>query len=385
MKISQNKILKNTAVFTLFALIVVALVATSFKAFTYSAHAENIGSSAQGMVTMEVKTKTVFYQKNPHKKLPMASTTKILTALAVIENTLDLNKKVKVPKEAVGVEGSSIYLQNGEELSILDLLYGLMLQSGNDCATALAIVTSGTVEKFSALMNETARKMGAENSNFTNPHGLHDDNHFTTAYDLALISAYALENEIFAEISKSKKHTAPWEGRDYPRVINNKNKLLHRYDWADGVKTGFTKKAGRCFVGSGTKDGMQVVSVVINCGPMFEETANLISRSFNEYKMEQIFYPAQEFGFTKVENSKNETTRIGVVCQKLFPLRDGQKSELTHKITLDENLKAPMNAGDKVGVIEVLLYGKVIATETLVTLDDVQSKNIWDRLKDIID
>ncbi|MCL2862218.1 MAG: D-alanyl-D-alanine carboxypeptidase [Firmicutes bacterium] len=383
----QKKIINIIAL--LLAILIVCLVLTIANPFSVSAHSEHVGSSAQSMVTMETSTKTVLYQKNPHKKLPMASTTKILTAITVIENTPDLGKKVKVPPCAVGIEGSSIYLQNGEELSIRDLLYGLMLQSGNDCAVALAVITSGSVEKFSELMNKTALKFGAENSNFTNPHGLHDDKHYTTAYDLALISAYALENEIFSEISKTKKHTAPWEGRNYPRVINNKNKLLNQYDGADGVKTGFTKKAGRCFVGSATRNGMQVVSVVINCGPMFQETENLMTRAFNEYSMEQILYPGQEIGVISIEDAKNETMKYGVITQRFYPLKKGWIDNINYGWTLKENLTAPMNAGDYVGTLEVHLTvnGTVstIMTENLVSLEDVHSKNIWDRLKDIID
>ena len=381
-KIKQNNMIASLLVLISTLCFCVTLIGSNV--FAVNAHYEHIESSAQGMVTMEVSTKTVIYQKNPHKKLPMASTTKILTAITVVENIADLDKKIKIPKEAVGVEGSSIYLQSGEELTVLDLLYGLMLQSGNDCAVALAILTSGSVEKFSALMNETARKIGAKNSNFTNPHGLHESEHYTTAYDLALISAHSLENPVFAEIVRAKKYSAPWEGREYDRIIINKNKLLNQYDGADGVKTGFTRKAGRCFVGSATRENMQVVCVVINCGPMFAESENLMTRTFNEYSMEQVLYPAQEFGAVNVEKGKNETTRIGVVSQRFFPLKQGMLDRVEYKTKIDENISAPLNAGDRVGTLEVLLNGKIIIKELLVTLEDVPSRNIWDRLKDII-
>jgi len=187
----------------------------------------------------------------------MASTTKIVTALTVIRNT-DLDEVVEIPKAACGIEGSSIYLREGEHLTVRELLYGLMLRSGNDCAVALALHTSGSVEAFAELMNTTAVELGCENSNFVNPHGLHDDRHYTTALDLAAVTCEALHNETFREIVSTKAVRISNEGYEYDRVLVNKNKLLSNVDGADGVKTGYTKKAGRCFVGSATKNGMQV-------------------------------------------------------------------------------------------------------------------------------
>ena len=236
-------------------------------------------TSAKAMAVIEASTGRLLYEKSKDLKLPMASTTKICTAITVIENCDNIEKTVTVPDKAVGVEGSSIYLQKSEKVKIIDLLYGLMLQSGNDCAEALAITVGGSIEHFAAMMNETAAKAGATNSNFVTPHGLHDDNHYTTAYDLALISAYAFKNPVFEQIVSTKKHIMPWEGRNYPRVIVNKNKILSTYEGGDGVKTGFTKKAGRCLVSSATRDGMRIIAVVLNCGPMFEDCASLDRKS----------------------------------------------------------------------------------------------------------
>ncbi len=242
---------------------------------------------ASGAVLLEQSTKRVLANENMNQRCYPASTTKVLTALTVIENC-DVSKFTKIKKEAVGVEGSSLYLKENTRYKILDLLKGLMLRSGNDAATQLAIEVSGGVQDFAALMNSTAKKYGAINSNFVNPHGLHDDNHFTTAYDLAMITAAAFENVTFREICALKTTTLNYfdeNGEQSKLVIGNKNKLLKMFDGANGVKTGFTKKSGRCLVGSAKKDGMQLISVVLNYNDMWNDTMRLLSYGFENYFM----------------------------------------------------------------------------------------------------
>ena len=182
-------------------------------------------TAARAAVVMEASSRRVLYAKNPHMKLPMASTTKIMTAILAIEMG-NLEDVVTVSPKAMGVEGSSIYLAKGERLTLEQLLYGLMLRSGNDAAVAIAEHIGGSVENFVRLMNRKAVQIGARNTNFVNPHGLHDDMHYTTAYDLALISAYAMQNPVFRTIVSTKYKKIPWEGRSYDRVLQNKNALL---------------------------------------------------------------------------------------------------------------------------------------------------------------
>ena len=225
----------------------------------------------------------VLYEENSSVKLPMASTTKILTAITVIDN-FDVNEKVTVPKSATNIEGSSIYLKEGETITVLELLYGLMLRSGNDCAECLA-QTLTSRDNFIELMNKTANKIGATNSNFINPHGLHDNEHYTTAYDLALISSYAMKNELFKKIVSTKKINISNGSENYDRVLINKNKMLSNYNGANGIKTGYTKKAGRCLVSSAYKNGMEVVTVVLNCPNMWERSEQLLNYSYDNYKM----------------------------------------------------------------------------------------------------
>ncbi|MDE7439749.1 MAG: D-alanyl-D-alanine carboxypeptidase, partial [Clostridia bacterium] len=214
-------------------------------------------ASAQAEIAMELSTGRILTEGNAHARLPMASTTKILTAIIIIEDC-NLDEEITVPDKAVGVEGSSIYLQKDEKIDIRDLLYGLMLRSGNDSATALALHHSGSIEKFAEVMNERAKKMGAEHSHFKNPSGLPDDEHYTTAYDLCTIACYAMKNETFREIVSTTNYTGKYKN------FVNKNKMLYKYKSANGIKTGYTVKAGRCLVSSAEQNGMDIVCVVLN-------------------------------------------------------------------------------------------------------------------------
>lgn len=232
-------------------------------------------------IAIELTHGTVLHERNADLRLPMASTTKIMTALIISEDC-DLSEVITVPDEAVGVEGSSIYLKHGETLSVKDLLYGLMLRSGNDSATALAIHHSGSVEAFVNKMNEKAAEISATSTHFTNPSGLPDDNHYTTARDLAEIARYAMKNETFAEVVGCKSYSG-----DY-RNFNNKNKILYSLDGANGVKTGYTVKAGRCLVSSAKRENMDVICVVLNCYDMYERSAAIINNSFEKYCVETL-------------------------------------------------------------------------------------------------
>lgn len=231
-------------------------------------------TSARAMCTMDVATGRVLFAHNADQPMGMASTTKVVTALTVLENCQDLDIKVRVADEAIGIEGSSIYLQKGEQLTVRELLYGLMLRSGNDAAVALALAVAPSMTAFVDLMNQTAQKYGATQTHFMNPHGLDDPEHYTTARDLAKLSAVALRNPTFVEICSAKEKRI--DGPEMPRVLLNKNKLLKSLDGCIGVKTGYTKKTGRSFVGAREVDGQKIVCVVLNCGPMFPETAQLL-------------------------------------------------------------------------------------------------------------
>lgn len=250
-------------------------------------------TSAHAMCTMDVATGRVLFAHNADQTMGMASTTKVVTALTVLENCVDLDTKVRVADEAIGIEGSSIYLQKGEQLTVRELLYGLMLRSGNDAAVALAYAVAPSLEEFVAMMNQTAQKYGAKQTHFTNPHGLDNPDHYTTARDLAKLSAVALRNPTFVEICSAKEKRI--DGPEMPRVLINKNKLLKNLDGCIGVKTGYTKKTGRSFVGAREVDGQKIVCVVLNCGPMFPETAQLLKDAQTIYGNKSLLVAEEVF------------------------------------------------------------------------------------------
>lgn len=247
--------------------------------------------SGSGAIVIEQYTKKVLNEQNAHQRLYPASTTKVLTALCVIQNK-DLNEMVTIPKKASGVEGSSIYLLPGEKLTVRELLYGLMLRSGNDAATALALTVCSTIEEFANVMNKTALACGAKNSNFCNPHGLQDENHYTTAYDLAMITAKAFEYKEFREIVGSKFKTI--SGKEQKRYLKNKNKILWRYKGGNGVKTGYTKTSGRCLVAAAKRNGMQVIAVVLNHNAMWNDAQCLMNFAFDNYEFKNDYYSIYE-------------------------------------------------------------------------------------------
>ena len=260
--------------------LLLALIALSSLPIAFADEVD-LSNSASSACVMDKDSGRVLYAKNEDYKLPMASTTKIITAIVAIENA-NLDNVITITKDCVGIEGSSVYLKEGERWTIRDLLYGLMLRSGNDCAVALAKAISGNIEQFVSLMNSFVKSLGCTNTNLTNPHGLHNDNHYSTAYDLAKICCYALQNNIFSQIVSSKKYSTKIDG--VTKVFVNKNKLLYSWENCDGIKTGYTKKAGRCFVGSATENDRQFVCVVLNDGPMFEDCRKLISSCLAKYK-----------------------------------------------------------------------------------------------------
>jgi len=305
------------AIIILAGAIFTAGVVTKARVKSFGAHAQSAEmlTSARGMCTVEAGTGRILYEHNADAQLPMASTTKVVTAIAVLENCEDIDSPITIDPRAVGIEGTSIYLKKGETLTVRELLLGLMLRSGNDCAVALALHISPSVEDFNAKMQEVATRAGATQSSFKNPHGLDQEGHYTTARDLALISAYAMRNSTFAEIVGTK--TARINGAEYPRMMRNKNRLLHSMDTCVGIKTGFTKKAGRCYVGAATKNGMTVVCAVLNCGPMFPESAAIMERADREFTMTRVL-------------AKDDLMECGIIrADYYYPLRAGEVPEIT--------------------------------------------------------
>lgn len=246
-----------------------------------SIHAIDI-SDAKAAILIDQKSKCVLYERNADTKLPMASTTKIMTALTALCYASE-DKVITVPKCAVGTEGTSASLIEGEPLTLKELLYALLLQSANDAAVTIAVGIAGSVEGFAVLMNSKAREIGLCSTHYDNPHGLPSETHYTTARDLAISTAYALENETISSIVASKKATIPY-GDSGHRYLTNHNKMLSIYEGADGVKTGFTKASGRCLVSSATRDSMKLIAVTLNSKNDWAEHTKMLDYGFENFK-----------------------------------------------------------------------------------------------------
>lgn len=323
----------------------------------------NANAPSVAEIVMEKTSGRILHEINANQKLPIASTTKTVTAITVIEN-YDLEQTVTVPKECVGVEGSSIYLKEGEKYSVKDLLFGLMLRSGNDCAETLAITLSGSISNFTDKMNDLATKCGAKNTNFVNPHGLHDDNHYSSAYDLAKITCHALKNEKFKEIVSAKRHVATELTTNTKREWINKNKMLSSYEGATGVKTGFTKKAGRCLISSAQDGGMEIVCVVLNSPMMFERSKQLLDCSFQDYKLVKVI-DKDKFNYV-IPNENGEYKCLKIDFSFYYPIKNGEV--LTPKLILPEKLETTVKSNQIVGKIEIYGSKQLIFYQNIYTL-----------------
>lgn len=327
--------------------------------------------SAQSAVLIDAHNGRVLIAQNAYKKLGMASTTKIMTALVAIENG-NLDDIVTVSAKAAGTEGSSMYLKSGEKISLRDLLYGLMLNSGNDAAIAIAEHIGGSIENFAGMMNEKARSLGLSNTSFTNPHGLDNENHYTTAYDLAQITRNALSNPEFSEIVSTKIKTVGSDG-DQLRTLCNHNKMLSIYEGADGVKTGFTKKTGRCLVSSATRDCLRLVAVTLNASDDWNDHKYMLDYGFSNYRWRS---PVKVGDYMKtVPVLGADTDTLSLYADSAAELAVNSKDVITVFYDVPNFVEAPVNEGDCLGKAYVYLSGNKVKTVGLVTKESAPMTN----------
>ena len=344
------------------ALLCCALI-TFFQGSAKAADGEQVDSSAKAAVLIERTTGRVLLSHNAAEALPMASTTKVMTALLVLENG-NLDDVVTVGRNAYGVPGTSIYLGLGEKITLRDLLYGLMLASGNDAAVAIAEHLGGDVPTFCAMMTARAAELGCVNTVFSSPHGLPGENHHTTAKDLALIAREAMRHPLFREIVSTQRATIPWEGRSYQRVLNNKNKLLAEYEGATGIKTGYTKAAGRCLVFGAERGGLELIGVVLNCGDWFGEAARLMDMGFEKYEMFTALAAGETVRVLPVHEGTQETVCICAAESLAAPVPKGAIPILEYD--LPETVEAGYDQGESVGEARLMADGEVLCTVPLV-------------------
>lgn len=341
-------------------------------------------TSAKAMCVIATQSGRKLYSKNENQKLPMASTTKIVTALTVLENCKDLDKEFVVDPRAVGIPGTSIYLKKDEVMTVRELLYGMMLPSGNDSATALAYHIGKDMPTFCKLMQKTAQKCGAFNSNFENPHGLDSPNHYTTAHDLALITAKSLENETFLEIVTTKSTRIRGSSEGTYRYLKNKNKLLNTLDGCIGVKTGFTNNAGRCLVSACERDNFRTVCVVLNCGPMFEDSAEYLNRAYNEYQNVTLLPNYKIIRKVQVNNGKKPFVKTFTKHSFVYPLTKDELDRIIIKYDMPNSIDAPVIKESVIGNVEIYLDNHLLFSEKIYTMDSVKKIGVWSSIQDIL-
>ncbi len=277
--------------------------------------------SARSALLLDWNSGRVLYEKNAHEKLPIASTTKIVTAVVALEYG-QLDEEVITSREAANTGGSSIWLEEDEVKTLEELLYGLMLRSGNDAAIALAEHISGDVLRFSQLMTLRAKELGSRNSSFKNPHGLHHPDHYSTAYDLAMVAAHAMGIPEFRKIITAQEKTISWPGQLWDRRLINQNRLLKLYPGGEGIKTGWTTPAGRCFVGSANREGRRLVSVVLNAPAMWEDTVTMLDYGFDHFISYPVIDQGQYLKAIPVTEGKTNKLRVLAGEQFSFPIQD---------------------------------------------------------------
>lgn len=325
---------------------------------SFAAEAAPFSLSAQAYTLLDAQSRSVLLAKNERRRLPMASTTKIMTALVALE-AMPLDTVIAVPKDAVGIEGSSVYLCEGDRYTLLELLYALLLQSANDAAAAIALSVGGSLPHFAELMNQKANEIGAIDTHFVTPHGLDDPMHYTTAEDLALIAAEALSDPTFAKIVATRRHTFQTVEGEKARVLLNHNKLLVFYEGTVGVKTGFTKKSGRCLVSAARRDGLLLVAVTLNAPSDWSDHTLLLDHGFKNYES-KLLADKGELSYTLSLFNTDKTVTVSNPDEIRITLRRGDPAPIP-RLSLYPHPLAPIKADKLAGYVLYSYQNKTLS------------------------
>lgn len=343
--------------------------------------------SAQAYVLLEAQSGTVLCSRNETQTLPMASTTKIMTALLTLEHG-GLDESFTVDAESIQVEGSSMGLLAGDTVTLRDLCYGMLLASGNDAANLAAVRVAGSVEAFADLMNERAKQIGMSSTHFVTPSGLHNEEHYSTAYDMALLAREALNNPEFAEICGCSKAKRSFGNPPYTRWMTNHNKLLTFYEGCIGVKTGFTKMAGRCLVSAAERNGVRLIAVTLNAPNDWQDHTKLLDYGFSCVPSAPVTLPAVEGQTASVVGGVKDTVTAVASSEPQLFLNEEEAAKVQTRILLRPFYYAPVRQGDVLGCVEYVLDGRVVASVDLTAAEDVEkqsggagSESLWGKLK----
>ena len=382
--INKNKV---SSIFIIFFCTFIIFASTPI----YGNDNSSINLNSRSCIVLDRLSKKILYGKNEKNKVKMASTTKIMTATIVIENA-SLNQTVEVSKKAANTGGSRLGLKTGDKITIRDLLYGLMLCSGNDAAVCLAESIAGSIAEFSNLMNAKAQELGLENTHFESPHGLDSDEHYITAYELALLSDYALQNSTFLNIVGTKSYTVTING--YPKTINNTNELLGNLNGVYGIKTGFTNGANRCLVTACKRGNMDVICVVLGADTKHfrtQDSIKLIEYAFENYE----YYDLKNFvtnflidwqrnnsNYFFIEKGASNDLNIciddSLAKNPIIPIKKTLKNDIEASLSLNSYLKAPINKGTLLGKLTVSSQGVIITEFDLLADTNIKKNNLFD-------
>jgi len=336
--------------------------------------------NAMAAVVIEESTGRVLYSKNPTDRRSIASTTKIMTAIIALENG-KLDDEITVSKRAASTGGSVLGLRTGQKYTMKDMLYALLLISANDAAVAIAEHIGGTVEGFAEMMNKKAKELGATNSRFVSPHGLDTDNQYSTAYDVAIITRYALKNKVFSEIVATSTFQIPGHS------LYNTNELLGAYPGLDGVKTGYTSKAGRCLVTTAKRDGMRLITVVLGSPTRTaraKASRDLLDYAFENYKMYRLLEKGKIYARVPVKRGIVKEAELKTAQTVEIPLSIAEAEALEVKEYIPDTLDAPVYAGTETGLIEFSINGEIVGQSMLTTCRDIRKKVYTDYLGDVL-
>ena len=327
--------------------------------------------TAKSAIVIEASTGKILFEKDAEAIRYPASTTKIMTLITALEQG-NLEDVLTVSPNAAMTDGSSIYLEVGERLKLLDILYGVMLHSGNDATVAVAEHISGSLEKFAQLMTKKAHAIGAVHTNFTNPNGLPDPKHYTSAHDLAIITAYGYKNPLFRTIVSTRHKNIPWNNKGYDRDLYNENKLLWTYNGANGVKTGYTEAAGPCLVSSATRNNVHLIAVVLDADQMWVDSKALLDFGFSKLQPVELFKQGTVLKTSHVADGKISSVKLAAVSSLLVPVSDGDLDQFQVVTEVPNSVEAPIAVGQKLGVARVLYKGNEIAKIDLIATEAIE-------------
>ncbi len=332
--------------------------------------------TARSAVVMDALTGEVLYQRCMDERRYPASTTKIMSLITALESDkVSLDDAVKISAAAADMEGSTMWLEYGERYRLEDLLYGMMLVSGNDAAAAVAEHVAGSVQKFARRMTEKAQEIGAKNTRFTNSCGLHDPRHYTTAHDLALITAYGYKNSVFRKIVSTKERRVPLVKPPFSRELENENMLLWIYPGANGVKTGYTDASGRCVVTAAERDGVQLIAVVLDGIYMWNDSIAMLDYGFRHIEAREFVKKGEKLATVAVAGGKEQTVALVAEKELRLPVPNGDASAYRREIKAPNSLEAPVRRGEKAGEAVYYYKGQKVASVPLTAESHVGREN----------